>query len=222
MEQFLALADSNSVKISIGGIPTGEGALINYVTLPANDPKGFGNHIYVWQTTDNIVPWSKTPDGDTALASSSSSSTQQVKFDFEEKGYIIGYAVAATPLAVCSTIYIPADKQSDPSAWQYADTKLEVVYVGTNIVQMKYTGLAQYTPATNKNWIGIWQSPHVPYSGEPMAKISITNDAPSGYGVIQGIKLLIGYSYAVGYFMVDPVKGRTSLAAAASFTVGAQ
>lgn len=221
MKQFLALADSNAVQISIAGIPTGDGANVQYVTLPATDPKAFSNHLYVWQTTDNIVPWKKPVDGDTAISSSSSTSAQQLKFAFEQKGYIIGYAVAPTPQAVCSTIYLPANKQDDPTAWQYTNLKLEVVYVGTNLVQVKYTGLPQYQPATNKNWIGLWQSPQVPYDGDPVAKLSLSNDAPSGYATIQGVTLLIGYSYSVGYFMVEPVKGRTSLAAGATFTVGA-
>jgi hypothetical protein len=222
MEQFLAQAVSTAVKLGIVGVPTDQGALANYVTLPATDPKSFGNHIYVWETTDNIVPWSKTPDGDTAIDSSSSTSTQLVKFAFEEKGYIMGYAVAATPQAVCATVYMPVGKQTDPTAWEYASMQLGVPYVGTNLVQVQYTGLPQYLPATNKNWIGLWQGPQVPYSGDPIAKVSITKDAPpSGYTTIQGIKLLIGLSYSVGYFMVDPVKGRTSLAASANFTIGA-
>jgi hypothetical protein len=222
MEQFLAQAVSTAVKLGIVGVPTDQGALANYVTLPATDPKGFGNHIYVWETTDNIVPWSKTPDGDTAIDSSSSTSTQLVKFGFEEKGYIMGYAVAATPQAVCATVYMPAGKQTDPTAWEYSSMQLGVPYVGVNLVQVQYTGLPQYLPATNKNWIGLWQGPQVPYSGDPIAKVSITKDAPpSGYTTIQGIKLLIGLSYSVGYFMVDPVKGRTSLAASANFIIGA-
>ena len=38
--------------------------------------------------------------------------------------------------------------------------------------------------------------------------------------IIDGVKLLIGVSYVVGYFMVEPKTGRTSLAASATFTVG--
>ena len=127
MSHYLAAADSNTVKISIAGVPTPNGANINYITLPANDPKGFSNHIYVWQTTDNVVPWNKTPDGDTALSSSSSTSTQEISYSFEDKGYIIGYAVAATAQAVSSTIYIPQGSVTDPTKWQYSNIQLDVV-----------------------------------------------------------------------------------------------
>lgn len=222
MDAFLAAADYSAVTISIQGVPTAQGAIVQYITLPANDPKTFGNHIYVWQTTDSVVPWNKPPIGDTAIASSSSTSTQMVNFAFEEKGYIIGYAVAPTPMAVCSTIYMPVGKQTDPTAWLYNHLSLQVVYVGTNLVQVKYTGLPQYLPATNKNWIGLWQGSQVPYDGAPISQLTIQQDAPStGYATLQGMQLLIGFSYSVGYFMVEPTSGRRSLAASASFTVGA-
>lgn len=219
---FLTSADSDAVKISLKGVPSASGAILNYITAPANQPKSFGNHLYVWQTTSNIVPWDKTPDGDTAIGTDSSTSTQLVPFKFENKGYIIGYAVAASPQAVCSTIYMPAGKQDDPSVWEYSNVSLQVVYVGTNLVQVKYGGLQSYLPATSKNWIGIWPGAVVPYSGSPLASVNIDVDAPSsGYQVIQGIQLLIGYSYVVGYFTADPKSGRTALAASGSFIVGA-
>lgn len=217
---ILTAHESSSVTISIQGVPTAQGAIVNYITPPANQPKTFGNHIYVWQTTSNQVPWAKTPDGDTAVNTDSSTSTQMVNFDFEQKGYIVGYGVAPTPQAVSSTIYMPPNKQMDPSAWEYSKLTMEVVYQGTNLVQVKYDGLPAYQPATNKNWIGIWQGGTVPYSGDPIKSVNITNDIPSGYAVIEGIKLLIGTTYSLGYFMVQPSNGRTSLAASATFTVG--
>jgi hypothetical protein len=220
---FLGAVGGSSVTISIQGVPTAQGAIVNYITLPGNNPKTNGNHVYVWQTTDNIVPWNKTPDGDTPVPTDSSSSTLQAKFAFEQKGYIVGYSVAPTPNAVCSTIYMPAGKQTDPTAWQYANVSVNVVYVGTNLIQVQYTGLPLYAPATNKNWLGLWMGAQVPWSGDPIKIVNISQDAPpSGYAIIDGISLLIGVSYVVGYFMVEPKTGRTSLAAAASFTVGMQ
>jgi hypothetical protein len=220
-KSFLSATDSSSVSISIQGVPTAQGAIVNFITAPANLPKTYGNHIYVWQTTAGIVPWGKTPDGDTAINTDSTTSTVPVNFAFEEKGYIIGYAVAATPNAVCSTIYLPAGQQENPAAWQYAHISIQTVYVGTNLVQVKYTGLESYQPAANKNWIGLFIGSQVPYAGEPLKKINVTQNAPSGgYATIDGVQLLIGVQYAIGYFLVDPATGRTSLAASTSFVVG--
>lgn len=220
-QPYLGASVATSVSISLQGVPSAQGAIVAYTTLPANAPKTYGNHIYVWQTTDNVVPWAKSPEGDTAIDTDSSQSVQPITFGFEQKGYIIGYAVAATPQAVVSTVYMPPNGQTDPKTWQYAKADIGVVYYGTNLVQVQYTGLPQYSPATNKNWIGLWQGPQVPYSGNPMKTVNVTQDAPPiGYLNITGVSLYIGVSYCVGYFMVDAAKGRTSLAAQATFTVG--
>lgn len=220
---FLGAAGSTSVQISLQGVPSSTGAIVNYITLPGNNPKTNGNHVYVWQTTDNIVPWNKAPDGDTAVPTDSSSSTFQAKFAFEDKGYIVGYGVAPTPNAVVSTIYMPAGQQNNPAQWQYGALSTQIVYVGTNLVQVKYNGLSLYQPATNKNWVGLWMGAQVPWSGDPIKIVNVTQDAPpSGYLIIDGISLLIGVSYVVGYFVVEPKTGRTALAAASSFTVGMQ
>ncbi|MCK5057203.1 MAG: hypothetical protein KAT34_11145 [Candidatus Aminicenantes bacterium] len=219
---MLVATDSSTVTLTIQGVPFATGAIANYITPPGNEPKSFANHIYVWQTTANQVPWAKTPAGNTAVNTDSSTSTQKVGFDFEQKGYIMGYAVAPTPQAVCATVFMPANKQTDPTAWEYSKLTMEVVYHGTNLVQVKYGGLAGYTPQTNKNWIGIWNGGTVPYSGQdPIKTVTISSDTPNGYAIIEDIKLLIGNTYSLGYFMVDLPSGRTSLAATASFSVGA-
>lgn len=219
MNPYLGAAASTSVSIGLQGVPYAGGAIVSYTTLPANAPKTYQNHIYVWQTSDNAVPWAKSPDGDTAVDTDSSQSTQPINFAFEQKGYIIGYAVAATPQATVATVYMPANKQTDPTAWQYSNLKLSVVYVGTNLVQVQYSGLPQYSPAANKNWIGLFQGSQVPYSGTPMKTVTVAQDLPDGYATITGVSLLIGVQYSVGYFMVDQSKGRTSLGAQAAFTI---
>jgi hypothetical protein len=214
-------SSSSHVSISIQGVPTGEGVIVHYVTNTANRPKSNGNHIYVWQTTSNEVPWSKDPDGDTAVSSDSSSSDQPVEFAFEQKGYIIGYAVAPTPQAVCSTIFIPAGQQDNPEAWVYNDIDISAPYVGINTVQIKYDGLQSYQPASNKNWVALFQGSNVPYSGDWIKKVDIPGDTYNGYVFIRDVTLLIRTTYSVGYFMVEPTTGRTSLAASTTFTIGA-
>ncbi len=222
LQRFLGAATSSAVNITLQGVPTAQGAVVQYTTLPGNMPNTNGNHIYVWQTTANAVPWGNTPDGDTPVASNSATSTQLAKFGFQQKGYIIGYGVAPTPNAVCATIYMPANEQTNPKAWEYANLELDVVYVGTNLIQMQYTGLAGYTPQTNKNWVGLWLGGQVPWSGDPIKRINVTPDyPPSGYLYMDGIDLYIGLQYVVGYFMVEPKTGRTSLAASSTFTVAA-
>jgi hypothetical protein len=217
---LLTAAASSNVTIQLQGVPTAQGVIVNFITNTANTPKTYGNQIYVWQTTSNAVPWDKAPDGGAAINTDSSTATQQVQFAFENKGYIIAYAVAPTPKAVCATIYIPAGQLTNPGAWQYANLSLSTVYVGTNLVQTHYVGLNSYSPATNKNWIGLWQGAQVPYGGDPKKLITIPTDDQEGYPVMEGISLLINTTYSMGYFMVEKATGRTSMAAQTTFTVG--
>lgn len=223
VQPTVSASAATSVGISLIGVPTAQGVIVNYVTDTANQPKANANHIYVWQTTANTVPWNKSPDGDTPVQSDSSTSTQMVTFDFEDKGYIIGYAPAPAPLAVCATIFIPQGKQDDPSAWQYDTVTAGVVAVATNIIQVKYHTLDQYAPATNKNWAALFLGGHANYNGSILKKAPIPTDSPDGYLVVQGVKLLIGTTYTIGYLMVDEsgTNGRTSIAASSTFTVGA-
>ncbi|PTU69521.1 hypothetical protein [Chromobacterium haemolyticum] len=217
---LLTANDGSTVTIHFVGEPSAIGAIVNYVTNTANQPKKYGNHIYVWQTTSNIVPWAKSPDGFTAIDTDSSTSTQPVDFPFEDKGYILGYAVAATPNAVCSTIYVPQGSLDNPQAWQYANNSVKTLYVGTNLVQARYQVLQSYDAVANKNWLGLWQGSTVPYSGDPLKKVSVTQGGDSGTVNFTGVKLTINTTYSIGYFMVDQVSGRTSLAATSTFTVG--
>jgi hypothetical protein len=222
VQPIMLRSETTAVNISIIGVPTAQGVVVNYVTDTSNQPKTFGNHIYVWQTTSNAVPWNKTPDGDTALATDSSTGTQFVQFDFEDKGYIIGYAVAPTPRAVCATIFIPQGQTQNPAAWQYDRVTERVVAVATNFIQTQYRTLPLYTPATHKNWIGLFLGAHAGYSAPIMKKTMVPTDSPEGFVFIEGVRLLIGTTYTVGYFMVDETStnGRTSLAASSTFTVG--
>jgi hypothetical protein len=82
--------------------------------------------------------------------------------------------------------------------------------------------LDQYLPATYKNWLALFLGSHANYTGTYVKKVAIPTDSPDGYANIEGLKLLIGTTYAVGYFMADEstATGRTSLSASSTFTVG--
>jgi hypothetical protein len=220
---FLTASVSSAVTISIQGVATGNGAIVNYITPPANLPNSYGNNIYVWPTTGPTIPWLNKPISPaTAVPTDNSTSVLPVNYPAQEKGYIIGYGVAPTPNGVCASVYIPSPTAA-PTEYQYANTSITVPYVGLNLVQVQYTTLPTYDPGGNGNWIGMWQGTQVPYSGEPMAGgyLVVPSGSPSsGYLNLTGAVLLSGYSYVVGYFMVEKKTGRTSLAASTTFTVG--
>jgi hypothetical protein len=210
---------SSQVTLSIPIPPTSGGVVVNYLTDASSEPQTFGNRVYAWQTTSNTVPWNKTFVADAPVPTNSSSGTMFVGFSYQPVGYILGYAVAASPQAVCSTVYVPQGGQGDPTQWVYASASCSVAYSSANLVQVNYTVLANYLPATNRNWVGIWQGTSVPYQGDPLAWSDVPTDAQSGSVILQGLGLTINTSYAVGYFFQDKATGRTALGAQTTFTL---
>jgi hypothetical protein len=216
----LTATTSSTVRIQIVGAIMPQGVLVNYVTAPANQPHTFGNQLYTWDTSDNVVPWSKLPTASAAVASDSTSSTQPLSFDYEDKGYIFGYGVADLATSVCATVYVPRGATADPARWEYTSVDANVVYADSAVVQVKYNVLPAYLPLTQHNWVGVWLGSSVPFQGDALGTAAIPSDAEQGYAVISQLSLTINSTYSVGYFMVEPATGRTALAAQCTFTLG--
>ncbi|MCD5364301.1 MULTISPECIES: hypothetical protein [Chromobacterium] len=223
MSNLLLLSNNagRQVFVNVVGVPMPDGVLANYVTDTANQPRTFDNRLYAWESSASQVPWDKSPVGKAALLDDSSSSTRVLNFDYEAKGYVIAYAVAGTPQAVCASVYLPAGEQDNPAAWVYDGVSLQTVYVNSNVLQLKYQVLTAYQPKAAGNWVGIWQGSAVPYSGDPIRSMPVPRDDDSGYLALDGLQLTINTSYTVGYFMQALPLGRTSLAASTTFTIGA-
>jgi hypothetical protein len=217
---FLSANASTGIAISIPVAPSALGVIVSYLTDAARAPSSFGDQLYAWQTTSNTVPWNKGYAGAAAVPSDASSGSVYLGFPYEQLGYIIGYAVATSPRAVCATVYIPQGATGDPARWAYGNVSCSMIYATSSLVQVNYAVLADYLPASNRNWVGIWQGTSVPYQGEPLGWSYVPADAQVGSVIVQGLGLTINTSYAVGYFMADRATGRTALAAQATFTVG--
>ncbi len=220
---FFTMAPTNSaVTISVQGVATGSGCNMNYITLSSNLPNTYGNNFYVWPSTDGNIPWGNAPIATVPVPTDNATSTMPVNYPAQQKGYVIGYGVAPTPKSTCAQVYVPSPNAT-PDQYQSNNTTLQVVYVGLNLVQVKYATLPGYDPGGNGNWIGMWQAMQVPWAGDPIqgGYLAVPAGSPSfGYLNLTGAVLQSGYPYVVGYFTVAKATGRTSLAAATSFIVG--
>ncbi|HEX8207342.1 MAG TPA: hypothetical protein VF587_14870 [Solirubrobacteraceae bacterium] len=219
-EETLAVTgvSGSTVEIKIPAPVQPNGVAVNYVTSQANKPLTYANNVYAWKTTSNAVPWGTTPDGTVAVESDSPVSTQLLKFSFAvQQDYVVGYGVAADPNTVCSTVYIPGSSYDDPTTYVTTDTTISINSFGNNYVQVKLAGLQDYSPSSNKNWVGVWPLDHVPYSGDPIAKADVSLGSSAGLVYIPGVKVTVGSVYAVGYFMAAGTAGRTALGASAVF-----
>lgn len=220
LEQLLEIkaVSGSAVEIKIPAPIQSKGVPVLYVTSQDNRPQKYANQIYTWKTTSPNVPWGADQAGTTAVESDRPVSTQFVNFPFElQQDYIVGYAVAADTNTVCSTVYIPGASSNDPTTYETSDTTISINSFGNNYVQVKLAGLGNYSPSANKNWVGVWESDRVPYSGDPMAKTDVPLSSAKGLIYIPGVKLTVGSTYSVGYFMAAGAAGRTALACSATF-----
>jgi hypothetical protein len=223
-EEVLAITavSGSAVQLLIPTPVQKDGVGAHYVTQQTNLPQKYANNIYVWKTTSDNVPWGTDPDGTVAVATDAPVGIQFVKYPFLlGQGYIVGYAVGANPTMTCTTVYIPADSPDDPTTYVKSETTISINSYGNGYVQLKLAGLGNYSPSSNKNWVGIWENDHVPYSGDPIAKADVSLGTSKGL-IFLPVPLTIGSTYSVGYFVAPapaaaPV-GRTALACSATFS----
>lgn len=191
-----------------------DGIEIHYTTFTNNRPKEFANTIYVWEGGPD-VPWQRVDDyvGAAVIEGDTYTGIQRIKFPYDVgKDYVVGYAVAPTPNATCSALYLPKDNQDTSSE----DTSIDFVMIGPGAVKLKYGCLPQYNPVEFKNWVGIYNGTRAQYDGKPLDTTAIPFPNTTGYVTIP-VQLQIGATYTVGYYMAPLPQGKTSLAAQVTF-----
>ncbi|SNR54814.1 hypothetical protein [Puniceibacterium sediminis] len=217
-EMLLMTAPAVSQSVTLSLFSKGPtGINVNYTTFSNNMPKTFANHIFVWESAGPVVPWQKIDSfvKDQPITQDSYKGLQEVKFAYEVgKSYIVGYAVTPDPSSTMATLFLPADNAPTDST----SVQLTMGSLITGGVQLKFSGLSQYNPSANDNWVAIWDGEAALYKGAPKCKAAITSPTSSGTVVVP-CPLLIGSTYTAGYYMA-PAKGdqATSLAAEVTFT----
>ena len=83
------------------------GVYVQY-TFDTNQPKTYGNTLYVWEAAGPVIPWSRVPIASTTINEDQYRGAQRLDFK-REVGvqYIIGYGVAAEPGAICASLWMP-------------------------------------------------------------------------------------------------------------------
>lgn len=213
--------------VSLEGSPTGTTIPVAYNTMPGNQPADYGNTLFLWQSAENTIPWASKPQKSQSISTNTQTGSAVFNdLNVTTNAYIIGYAVGPDKTQICASVYVPAIGGSaaeikEALAVAVAQGNQDCVSVqafpGSTSVQVNYHTLDSYEPAANKNWVGIWERGTVPLSGaEPIMKVGITSNSPTGSTGFNNIPLLRGHTYAVGYFMGEK---QSMLAASYTFTV---
>ncbi|PWW00608.1 hypothetical protein DFR52_103816 [Hoeflea marina] len=187
---------------------------VQYTTFTNNRPKDYSNTIYVWEGGPD-VPWQRIDSfvGESVIEGNTYTGIQRVNFPYDVgKDYVVGYAVASTPGATCSALYLPKDNQETTSE----NLTVGFSAIGPGAVKVNYRCLPQYNPVAFKNWVGIYNGPRADYDGKPLDAANVPFPNTNGSATIP-IQLQIGATYTVGYYMVPLDKGKISLAAQVTF-----
>lgn len=191
---------------------TGTDILLNYITLPGNQPSSYANTVFIWQNPDGI-PYNEQPLSSQAVPTN----TQSGSMDFsglqvQAKAYTIGYATGPNVSNICSWVSIPAGM--GPNTTFQTSISVPPNGIQPDVVLVSYDTPVGNQPQTAGQWLGIWQGSAPSYTVPPLAKVAISNNnSTSQIGL--AVTLLRGTSYCIGYFMGAK---QTTLAASFNFS----
>ncbi len=213
---LLAMSSATSATINMAnrGTKQGEGVNIQYTTFAGNKPQTFANQIFVWESDSPNIPWSRDPIARTPIGQDQYTYTQFVKFNYQVGvGYVLGYAVANNPSAICSSLFFPANDQPGQSQ----QLTISMGDYGPGFVEIGYNCLEDYDPAANNNYIAIWQAPQAGYQGGQMSAANVQYHNVRGQATIMNVNLQVNSTYSIGYFMAKAPAGQAAMAAQLTF-----
>lgn len=153
--------------------PTANGVIVKYSTLPGNLAKLYGNTLALW---DSTIPNTGGPPLATAMIPDNSEVGDVfIPYGFQQSNYSVTYQTKGMS-TMCALAPIQLALAAMPTYVSITISSLD-----SSSVKVIYSTLPGYTPATYKNWIGLWQGFESPYSnGSPLAQATITQDYTQG------------------------------------------
>ncbi len=141
---------------------TGTTLDLNYKGLPGNQPTTYQNFVAVWQGT--IVPWNQPPMRTMKIPGNFVEGSLVVDgVQIAELAYTVGYGVGPEITEICASAILGVGAQTGPTD----SVSLSLNRVGTTSVSVHYSVLDGYLPATNHNWLGLWNGRVNPAAAGP-------------------------------------------------------
>lgn len=175
-------------------IPTSGGVIVKYTSLPGNLPQQYGNTVTLWNST--IPNTQESPLVTAPVPDNSEVGDVWIPYGFQQSNYSVTYDTAGvTSMCALVQIQLAAAALTIPTYVSLTISSLDSA--GVTVI---YSTLPGYTPATYKNWIGLWRGFESPYSGDkPLAVAAITEDFTQGE-----VRILFSpgpFDYTLIYFM---------------------
>lgn len=186
-------------QVALNGFMTGSQIVVQYNGLPGNRPNAFGNALALWENATQ-VPYGVPPLSQTAIAGNAPAGSLFMSApQASQVAYVVGYATGPDLSTVCSTLTFYLGR-TDGVAFS---TQIHPVYIGADSIAINYQTPAGNQPATNGNWVGLWQGESASFQGGMLASAKVPVDNSTGTVVIDNFPLLRGATYTLAYFMGD-------------------
>ncbi|MEN3754053.1 hypothetical protein ABC733_19550 [Mangrovibacter sp. SLW1] len=198
------------------------GNLVNfsYQTLSGNQPNTYSNQVYLWEVSDDSIPWSRPAQSSTPVLLNIPVGDQNMEnVQITTNAYILGYSLAPATSAsvwsdysnVVACAYIPPWTEGTENRQVTQSTcVIEPRYVGSTSLVCYFTFLPGFQATLSKSWIGIWPGRSASYTVPPKWFSPLIDATDSGYAGINNLALAVGEQYTLGLFSggfnLDPVK----------------
>jgi hypothetical protein len=183
---------------------TGTQITFHYDTLPGNQPNSYGNTVYLWQTSSQMIPINTTPLNSQAIASNQpNGSNVFMGLSVSEESYLVAFAVGGAVSNIVSTVFIPATG-SNPANPQSSNSTLNITNVGSTSVSFAYNTPPGSQPLANGDWVGLWQGQSEAglYTLPPTWSAQLASNSNQGnWGLnLASGNIQRGTIYTLGYF----------------------
>ncbi|MDD5275154.1 MAG: hypothetical protein PHR16_03610 [Methylovulum sp.] len=120
--------------------------------------------------------------------------SQAVEASITEVPYIVGIGSSNSVKTISATLnFMPGISVGVPF-----NSSLTVNAVAINSIIVSYTMPDGYRPADSGAWVGIWEGDGVG-AGQPLGRAEVDSDQSSGTQAINGLKMLVGTTYTIGF-----------------------
>lgn len=210
----VALGSAHLDQTTIGVMSYGgDYVSASYWSLPANQPKTYGNTVSLWNSS--VVPWGVPPLQQAQLSSNQQNGTETLTdITVSATTYVLGYATGPALSTVCASVILDAGGLATGGD----SVNIGVASVGTTSLTIRYHVLYGYLPQTYGNWVGLWKGYVSPYNCPAPLGTALVPDVTDGTVTIRDVAIGIQTTYTVGYFMANPDQNRNNSTAAALLT----
>lgn len=176
-------------SLSSGGIA------VDFDSLNGNLPETYANTIFVWEA--ETVLWDSAPDATFPVGANVTVGSQTLAGLDSDTAYTLAYAVGSEVGTTAATVTLTPGSSMRT---QSIEISIEATTVG--LIELGFDLPEEMNPAEYGHWVGIWPSSSLSpgNSVPPVGRASVETDQSQGSVALEGVELLRGVVYTIGYF----------------------